>query len=770
MHIRNGLWAVAVLALGSAIGGIVHALPTTNPAATAGNSSTISSTDLSVPPPLPALPASTPNPTTEPVAMPLPATLPSPQAIRRPTTAPSQVMASKPAGGQLAKVVVTSDLDLARDQIAPSLGATTYTEGPNQIQAIPEGQNATFQQVLLRAPGVVMDSFGQEHVRGEHANTTYDLDGVLLPQPINTFGQELDTHMIESVTLIDGSLPAQYGFHTAGIFDVTTKSGEALQGGEISLYGGGYNTFEPSVELGWTDGKWSTFVSASYRSDDNGIENPTPSYRPIHDELEQEKLFIYSTYTIDDTSRLGFIFNGSDADFQIPNVPGSPTLYPLGNLTTFNPADLNENQNEQEYYGDISYQKSTDQFSMLASAFYRYGQIFFQPDPVGDLMLLGAAGEILNTYSTSGLQVDSSYILNDQHTLRAGLIADYTVERNDTNTGVFPVDPLTGVVSTAPEYIVDDTRNDALEAGIYLQDEWKLTPDLTLNYGGRMDEFAASFDNEAQFSPRVNLVWKVNKSTTAHIGYARYFVPPPVQYVPPSTIAKFADTTNAPPNTLDDPPKVERSNYYDAGISEQITKPWQITVDGFYKQAKNLVDLGQFGNAVIFTPFNYEYGLVYGTELSTTYKQRGFSAYANFAWVVTSGKNIISQQFTIENTELAYIQSNAIPLDHQGEYTASAGVSYSWNDDQVYLDFLYGSGLRTGFANLQAEPQYYPVNVGYMHVFHVDGSRHELVKLRFDVLNLFDEDYQIRSGTGVGVFAPQYGQRLTFYTGLAYEF
>jgi outer membrane receptor for ferrienterochelin and colicin len=350
------------------------------------------------------------------------------------------------------------------------------------------------------------------------------------------------------------------------------------------------------------------------------------------------------------------------------------------------------------------------------------------------------------------------------------LIADYTVERNDTNTSVFPVDPITGAVSTDPELIVDDTRNDALEAGMYLQDEWKLTSAVTLNYGARFDEFAANFDNEAQLSPRVNLVWKADKDTTFHIGYARYFVPPPVQYVPPGTIAKFANTTNAPPNTLDDAPKVERSNYYDAGISEQIAKPWLVNFDGFYKQAKNLVDLGQFGDAVIFTPFNYRYGLVYGAEASTAYKQGGFTAFANFAWVLTRGKDIDSQQFTIDNTELSYIQSNAIPLDHQSEYTASAGVSYEWKNNQVYLDVLYGSGLRSGFANDMSEPQYYPVNVGYEHSFHPNGSRGDVIKLNVDVINLFDARYQIRSGTGIGVGAPQYGQRQTLYLGMSYQF
>jgi hypothetical protein len=738
------VWAVAAVAAGGALGWGAQVPTTTNVSpSTQPDTSAI----LAAPPPPPTVH----------------------ELASTPTTAPSApALAPTPVGGQLAKVVVTSDLDLARDQIAPSLGATTYTEGPDQIETLPEGDNATFQQVLLRTPGVVMDSFGDEHVRGEHANTTYRVDGVLLPQPIYTFGQELDTHMIESVTLIDGSLPAQFGFHTAGIFDVTTKSGQELQGGEVSLYGGGYDTLEPSVDLGWTQGKWDWFVAASYKHSDDGIENPTPSFRPIHDDTDQEKLFVYSTYHIDDTSRLSFFVNGSNADFQIPNTPNVPVAFPIGNYSTFDSSIENETQNEQEYYGVVSYQKSEEQYSLLASAFFRYGQIHFEPDQAGDLMLQGVAGEVLNSFTTSGLQIDGSFNLNDQHTLRAGMIADYTVERNDTNTGVFAVDPATGAVAAFPEEIVDDTRNNGTEAGVYVQDEWKILPTVTINYGVRLDEFAANFDNEGQVSPRANVVWKITPQTTAHVGYSRFFVAPPVQYVPPSSIAKFANTTNAPANTLDDAPVAERSNYYDVGVSQQITKAWQVSLDGFYKAAKNLIDEGQFGDAVIFTPFNYRYGEVFGSEFSTTYKMGGWSAFANFAWTLDHGKDIDSQEFTIDPDELAYIQTHYIPLDHESIYTASGGVSYQWKNNQVYLDMLYASGLRSGFANSAAEPGYYPVNIGYMHAFAV--SRREVVKLRFDIVNLFDDNYQIRSGTGIGVAAPQYGQRRTFYMGLAYDF
>ena len=62
--------------------------------------------------------------------------------------------------------------------------------------------NAAFNQTLLRAPGVAEDSFGQLHVRGEHANLQYRINDVLIPEGITGFGQELDTRMLSSVSLI----------------------------------------------------------------------------------------------------------------------------------------------------------------------------------------------------------------------------------------------------------------------------------------------------------------------------------------------------------------------------------------------------------------------------------------------------------------------------------------------------------------------------------------------------------------------------------------
>ena len=685
-------------------------------------------------------------------------------------------MPDLPAGrvaptSQLGNVVIESNLDRDRDAIAPALGAVTYTIGQSQIAVTPGGENATFQQVLLRAPGVVEDSYGQEHVRGEHANLQYRVNGVLLPQSLNQFGQEIDTRLINSVTLIDGSLPAQFGFRTAGIIDVTTKTGSSLNHNEVSIYGGKYNTVQPSVQVGGTDDRLDYFFSGSTDHNGIGIENPTAGTHPLHDDTNQQRLFSYLSYRIDDTSRISLLLNAANGDFQIPDSAGLAPGFTLAGHPDPKSADLDENQNEQEYYSVISYLKTTEQLTLQLSGFTRYGQIHFSPDPVGDLAFQGVAGDVLNLAITNGVQFDMAYKADRHHTIRVGFIGDYTSERLVTSSNVFFVDPLSGAqTSTTPATIADNSGNHGTSSGVYLQDEWKLTKQLTLNYGARYDRFDTNFADNGQLSPRVNLVWQPTKSTTVHGGYSRFFVPPPLQWAQPGSIAKFAGTTNASAITADTPPKIERSHYYDVGASQQITPAWKVNVDGFYKTSRNLIDNGQFGAPVILSTFNYNKGHVYGAELSSTYTQGGFQAFANFSYVETSGKDISSNQFLFDPDEFAYIRDHYIKLDHEGNYTVSAGVTYAWKNDRVYVDLLYGSGLRRGFANEQKTPQYVPVSIGFEHRWKLPGTDGGIVKLRGDIVNLFDESYDLRDGSGVGVAAAQYGQRRTFLAGLSYEF
>src|SRR6202162_5921026 len=143
-------------------------------------------------------------------------------------------------------VVIAQRLNEARNGIQTQTGASTYTINESAIEAAPGGDNQLLNQVIMQAPEVAQDSFGQFHVRGEHNGLQYRLNGVILPEGISVFGQSLDPRLISSMNIVTGALPAEYGLRTAGIIDLSTKSGLQAPGGAVSLYGGGHGTAEPS--------------------------------------------------------------------------------------------------------------------------------------------------------------------------------------------------------------------------------------------------------------------------------------------------------------------------------------------------------------------------------------------------------------------------------------------------------------------------------------------------------------------------------------------
>ena len=165
-------------------------------------------------------------------------------------------------------------------------------------------------------------------MRGEHANLQYRINDVLLPEGLTGFGTELDTRFVDNVSLIDGSLPAQYGFHTAGIVDIHTKSGAFDNGGDISMYGGSHSEVNPSFTYGGSAGGGiNYFTTGSYLEDNLGIENTTNSTSAIHDQTQQGKMFAYVSKIIDDNSRINVMLSASHSDFQIPNSSRRYSIY-----------------------------------------------------------------------------------------------------------------------------------------------------------------------------------------------------------------------------------------------------------------------------------------------------------------------------------------------------------------------------------------------------------------------------------------------------------
>jgi outer membrane receptor protein involved in Fe transport len=706
---------------------------------------------------------------------------PKPNRVTRRRSPPSPAAAAtaaptSPTTGQTpaqaALNVTMSGLDQARSNLLTTIGASTSTINRAAIEALPQGDNTPIDKVILQLPGVSYDTAVSNpnfHVRNEYGNVQIRINGVVLPEGVSSLGAFLDTNFIGSMSLLTGALPAEYGLRTAGVLDITSRS-FAAPGGEVSLYGGSRQTFTPSFDYGGSVGNSEYFVSARGNWNGLGLENPTPGLNAIHDDTQQGKFFGYASTLIDQSTRFSWISAASYSAFQIPNNPGQPALGDFGDPNA-NSATLNENEYDTYIANIATWQRHGTDGDAQIAVFSRYANVHFVPDITGDLEFNDVAADVTRESLLNGIQADASYLVNDRHTLRFG----FAVSGEQTNiNNIYTVLPGTpGAVTGPPFGITDSNSQLGWNIGTYIQDEWKISNQLMLNAGLRFDQLYQYVDAD-QLSPRLALVYKPLEGTTLHAGYARYFTPPYQAQAYSANITPFLPTTNAPDVALADPVKPERSSYYDVGWDQTVLPGLTMGVDAYYKNSRDQIDDGQFGAAVVLTQFNYAQGYSEGGEFKLKYTNGNFNAYANFSYNITEAKDVESNQYLIDGPDYQYLLNNWHYTDDMQRMTGSAGASYRWQDTLYTVSMIYGSGLRSG--DLESTPAVAPnsehaapyavVNAGVSHDFKWSPDAKPLT-VRFDIVNLFDQVYELRTGSGIGEFAPQYGARRGYFAGIS---
>jgi len=726
----------------------------------------------------------------------------------------------------------TQTLDQRRDDvIMTKAGTSNYQLNAGDIQQIPQANAIQLSDLILQFPGVTQDSTssGDFHIRNEHGNVQYRVNGILLPDGVSGFSQILESSFIGSMRLITGALPAQYGLHTAGIVDITTKTGPALAGGGGGVYGGSRQTISPYFEYGGVEGQTEYYATGRYLSTGLGLEPPTPTLNGIHDYSQQGRFFSYTSTLLDPSTRVVSIAGLGETRYQIPsnvgqalnaggfNGPGGGPFSAFG-ITDFDSRNINQRQYEKNAYGVVAWQRSVDNVDAQLAYYSRYSDVHFVPDPVGDMLFNNVATDVFRSTFLNGISGDAAYRLNDAHTLRAGFYTQGEQTRIKTIATVEALDPTdpTGLTAIdAPFNITDGSNLFGWQLGAYVQDEWRLTNQLTFNYGVRFDQMFQYVDAN-QFSPRASFTYKPWWATVFHIGYMRTFTPPP-QVLGRVFQAQLFDNTTAqaatvPPELAGQPGLIgqqanqpvrnigsiepERAHAVDAGIVQQLlpqcptASPEPLTkapppvpascpslevgANVYYKRAKDLLDDGQFGQAFVLTGFNFEKAENWGTELMARYRFGNFSVDTNWAFARQHGNTIASNQSLFGPDELNFIATHWTNTDHEQYVTGSGRVAYRWTETHTWWDgtvasatMIYGSGLRTGFANTDHLPAYGQVNLGLSHEFADWGWNRQPVTVRFDVVNVFDTVYQIRNGSGIGVFASQFGPRRGCYMGIS---
>jgi outer membrane receptor protein involved in Fe transport len=716
-----------------------------------------------------------------------------------PAQSAAQIAAAREAAATREFTQKVEKFNQQRENLLPKTGTTSSEITNKEIDYAPQGGNQSVSDLLVtQFPGVSQDSTsaGDYHVRNEHANVQFRINGIILPDGISGFAQFLETSFIGKMALITGALPAQYGLHNTAILDITSKDFTTNpNSGSIGVYGGSYGTITPTFEYGGKSGNTEYFFAGREFQNNVGLENPTSSAGALHDFNTRGGFFGYTSTYLDEWTRVSTITGASTIKYQIPTNPGQPVfpgLFPIfgANATGGDSAKINEVQYEKNAYGVLAWQRSVGNVDVQLAYFSRYNALLFVPDIYGDILFNGVSSEVYRSSFMNGVQADGAYKINEVHTVRAGF--NSSVEQGIVRT-VSTAEPVNaaGTATGGPFTFTDPSIKTGYLVGGYIQDEWRLTPQLTLNLGLRFDEMFQYID-KYQLSPRANFVYKPFWGTTIHAGYARYFTPPLLTLEAQANQALYQGTTGAPPSAAQNLILPERAQVVDAGITQQLLPPCptatgvlygkapiaavpalncpslEVGMSGFYKRAQDLLDDGQFGAAYILTAFNYEKGENWGVEWKARFTTGNFTAYGNFSWGRETANTIESNQSLFSAAKLDYASKQWINTDHSQLLSSNAGLSYLFSDGtRASMNMVYGSGLRQGFANIDHVPAYVTFNFGLQRQVWEHGLFDKPITARFDVVNVFDRIYELRSGSGIGVFAPQFGPRRGYFAGLS---
>lgn len=648
-------------------------------------------------------------------------------------------------------------------------GTNKYTLTARDINNLPLGEATPLNQVMLQMPGVALDQNQEIHIRGEHMGIQYQMNGIMLPLDMNTdptFTQLLNAWFVKSVGLIDGVLPARYGYRTSGVIDIHTKDGCEGSHNDFTVGGGQRDTTQATFQLGGCNGGFSYYLTGLFLQSNLGFSNAIAAQDPIHDAVTQGQGFAYLTYTMDSGTRLSLISGMTLAFNQFPDVPNEPPLYQLDqiNPASYPSSAINSGLNQQDYYGVFAINGALSSSADYELAYsVHYNSQSFYPDPIGDLIYQGVSSNVFTSDLSNTLQGDLTYSPGSNHSVRSGFyFGEYGVESDQTSQ-VFPI--VNGQPAITPISLTANLNKINIAFGFYLEDTWQINEQLSVNFGSRWDR-VTGFTVASQFSPTINFVYKPHVDTVIHAGFARNFQVPNFQNVSSGITKLFAGTTGAV-NTSpggNTSPFAETDYTWDAGLTHQFTPHLAYSQDNYFRIDRHYLDEGQFGFVPIDAPFNYVRGYGGGTEHSISYNLKNFTARLNVFVAREEDIGVASGQYNFPADEVSYIDRHYIVLDHTPLVGASSGAAYRWYEYQFAVDGLFSSGLRGGFTNQTQLPKVWQFNLSGARDFLVPG----LGKFtnRVTLLNIFDRTNLIRPANGIGVFQAAYGPRITVYDAL----
>jgi Carboxypeptidase regulatory-like domain/TonB-dependent Receptor Plug Domain len=601
--------------------------------------------------------------------------------------------------------------------------------------------------VTLSTPGISADSNGLFHGLGDHAENSFSVDNQpITDQQSKVFSNQIPLDAIQSMEVISGAPPAEYGDKTSVVINVTTQSGQGVTTphGSVTASYGSFGTSNLDFNLGYGGKNWGNFISASGLNSGRFLD--PPEFTVLHDKGNEENLFDRVDYQLSTADSLHLNLGYTRSWFQTPNSFDSQDATPWNGVVVNNHG-LDPNGN---IVGPADQRSQIQTFNLAPSwtrligptmvftlgAFVRRDAYNYYPsgNPFADLGPTNLQRESVGqsrTLLNAGVRPDFSYAKGIQN-LKLGAVYQHTFLDENDKLGV--VDPTllpsltdangnpcfnpathTAIDSPCTDLLPFDLtqpgggrlfnfkgHTDVKELAIYIRDNITKGP-WSLNLGIRGD-FYNGLTTHKEAEPRLGVAYNIKRtSTVLRISYARVLETPFNE----NLILASVGCNNAVLNPLlgcfeaaqPTPLGPGWRNEFHAGIEQAFGRYLVFSGEYIWKYTHNGYDFSILGNTPITFPVEWERSKIpgYAGRLSVP-NLHGFSALMVFSSVAA---RFFTPQIggagAVPSTVLAS-GSTPFRIDHDEKFNLTAHFQYQPWKTGPWLGFnwRYDSGLVAG--------------------------------------------------------------------------
>jgi hypothetical protein len=622
--------------------------------------------------------------------------------------------------------------------------------------------NTTSQILQQSIAGAARAPTGEVHIRGQHAEYTYYVDGVPVPAGISGSLNELfDPSVVNEIDFKTGGWDAEYGNKNAAIVDITTRIPSGGFHYDVSGYAGSFNTGGEALSASTNAGKLGFFFSGAHQSTDMRrepviLDPATNEVENFHNHGDDVFGFAKIEYNPSLNDVINLEGNLSRTSFQVPfDTTGN-------NVQDDHQRDFNSflNLGWRHQFSGAEYSaggaSSTNEAGtpeLFIGLFYRAGSLRFAPGAQDDPQFVFFPDPTLynirenRNFNTTGVKADYSFTPAHELEFKFGTLTQFTRGRED-----FVTTSSTG--QTGP------SSNSALkgyDAGGYAQMAYSPIESFEIRTGVRYDAHNAPFaGTQSQWSPRIRLNFYPSPANTLYLYYGRLFMPTNVEDL-------RAITSVAQGGTAAEPTLPERDHFYEAGYVHRFPFGLVSKFSAYYKQSTPGIDDNTVPNSAIVTSVNIARAKITGIETVQEIRPPGpFSGYLNLALNHAYGIGPITGGFFPTDAPSGFFD-----LDHDQRLSGVASGTYSYRQAYASLTGTYGSGLTNGVDPADCNCAYgtglFDFNRGIKvkPSFILNGSAgysfaigQALLRPEIYVDNVFDKKYLLKgaffSGASVG--------------------